>query len=118
MSDIKDKDLTDVEGMEFSDPVIVVTDEEGNEEYYIEEEVFSVGEDKYAILVPMGQCGGCDDAECGDCTLDASEDDEDEAIIAKIILDENGEEVYCEPSDEEFELARQAYDKLLEEEEE
>ena len=106
MSDNKDSVVDEME-MQDQD-VVVITDEEGNEFYYVEEEVFAVGEDKYAILVPLQTC---EHEEC-DC-----EAEEDEAIIAKIVIDENGEEVYCDPSEEEFEKAQEAYEKLWEEQE-
>lgn len=39
-------------------------------------------------------------------------------FIARIDLDENGEEVYVDPTDEEFEEVQKAYDELMAEEEE
>ena len=110
MSENKDNVVDELD-MEDQD-VVVITDDEGNEFYYVEEEVFAVGEDKYAILVPLQDC------EHEDCECDAKEDeDEDEAIIAKIVIDEDGEEVYCDPTEEEFEKAQEAYEKLWEEQE-
>ena len=35
-------------------------------------------------------------------------------IIARIELDENGEEVYLAPTDEEFDEVKNAYEKLVE----
>lgn len=91
--------------------VVVVTDEEGNEYYYQEEDVFEVGEKRYAILVPVVNCE-CDSEEC-----DCYDEEDDGAIIAKIVVNENGEEEYSDPTDEEFAEATAAYDKLLEEDE-
>ncbi|MDR1702711.1 MAG: DUF1292 domain-containing protein, partial [Sporomusaceae bacterium] len=38
-------------------------------------------------------------------------------FIARVDLDENGEEIYTDPTDEEFEAVRAAYEKLMDEEE-
>ena len=40
----------------------------------------------------------------------------DEATIAKIVTDEDGEDIYTDPTDEEFDAVRRAYE-LLEDEE-
>ena len=40
---------------------------------------------------------------------------DDEVIIAKIIVNENGQEEYIEPTDEEFEKVQEAYEKYLDE---
>lgn len=98
--------------------VVVITDEEGNEYNYIEEMVFPAGDDKYAILVSIDG-----DAECGCEDHDHDHDHEDgccceeevDVILAKIVKDENGEVEYIEPTDEEFEIAQQAYEKLMDE---
>ena len=50
---------------------------------------------------------GCD-CGCGD----------ENVVIAKIVVDENGEEVYVDPTDEEFEAVQKAYDELMEDDEE
>lgn len=81
--------------------VVVITDEEGNEYNYVEEMVFDAGSDKYAILVSIDG-----DEECG-C------EEEVDVILAKIVKDENGEVEYIEPTDEEFEIAQQAYEELM-----
>lgn len=105
------------EVMEDEDEVIVTfVDEDGNEEYYIEEMILEVNGEKFALLVPT-----CDDEEAeaehehhdGCCC----EDEADEAFFAKIIINDKGEEEYVMPSDEEFDAACQAYDKLMDEEE-
>lgn len=98
------------------DTVVVITDEEGNEYNYVEEMVFPAGEDQYAILVSIDGEGCCcedhdheehvhDDEECG-C-------EEVDVILAKVVKDENGEVVYIEPTDEEFEIAQAAYEKWM-----
>ena len=105
MSD-KEKDMQD------EDVMVVMTDEEGNEYYYQEEMIIPVGDQRYALLV------GIHDEEhehgygCG-C---GCEDDED-VLIAKIVINDEGEEEYIEPTDEEFEAVQKAYDALVEESE-
>jgi len=91
------------------DLVVVMTDEEGNEYYYREELIIPIGEKRYAILVSI------DDAECG-CGCETGH--EEDVYIARIDVDESGEEVYVDPTDEEFEQVREAYEELMEEEEE
>ncbi|MCR5833314.1 MAG: DUF1292 domain-containing protein [Selenomonadaceae bacterium] len=127
------------------DFLIEMTDEDGNTFYYVEEMIIPVGEENFALLVEVkpeddddeecechhghkhGQ--GCchDDEECnhehkhGGCCHDEDECDcgcdDDDVIIAKIVVNEDGEEEYVEPTDEEFELVQQAYEKLMDEEE-
>lgn len=106
MSD-KEKEVMDDEEM-----VVVMTDEDGNEFYYREELIIPVGDDKYALLVELPNEGeehehGCD---CG-C------EDGEAATIAKIVVNEAGEEEYVEPTDEEFDMVQQAYEKLMDEDE-
>ena len=102
------------------DVVVELTDSEGNTYYYTEELVIPVGEDRFAILVGVPDdeeehncsCGHhhCEDEDC-DCG------DED-VIIAKIVLNADGEEEYIEPTDEEFEAVQAAYEQLMDESEE
>lgn len=127
---------------ETDEVIIVMTDEDGNESYYCEEMIIPVGEDKFALLVPAlsddeaeeehGAChahGHAHDhdhdhhhhAEGEGCSCGchgAAEEEEDAAFFAKIVLDENGEETYVEPSDEEFEAVCRAYEELLDEDDE
>ena len=101
--------------MDFDDePVVVMTDEEGNEYYYREEMIIPVGEKRFAILVPIDvEEDGCD---CGDegCGCD----DESDVFIARIDVDETGEEIYVDPTDEEFDQVREAYEEMVFEDEE
>lgn len=98
--------------MEFDEePVVVMTDEEGNEYYYREEVIIPVGEKRFAILVPIS----IDEEECG-CGCGCDEEEETDVYIARIDTDETGEEIYVDPTDEEFEEVRQAYEDLLAEE--
>ena len=103
----------------FDDDVLIeMTDEEGNVFYYVEEMVIPVGGENFALLVELKDeecshgdgcgCGHGDDCDCG-C--------DDDVIIAKIVINEDGEEEFVEPTDEEFEKVQAAYEKLLDEEE-
>lgn len=107
---------------EFFDEDIMVemTDAEGNVFYYTEEMIIPVGDERFAILVAVPDeddehehhCH-CGHDDCEDCDCE-----EDDVIIAKIILNEDGEEEYVEPTDEEFEAVQDAYEKLIYEAEE
>ncbi len=91
--------------------LIEMTDEEGNTYYYVEEFIVPVGEERYAFLSPVHdeehEC--CHDDDC-DCDCDC----EDEIIIAKIV-EEEGEEIYVEPTDEEFMRVQEEYERLVQE---
>ena len=96
------------------DVVVEMTDEDGNSYYYRQEMIIPVGDDKFALLV------GIHDEEeehTHSCGCGCGEHDED-VLIAKIVVDEDGEEEYVEPTDEEFDAVQQAYDELMDEEEE
>lgn len=99
----------------FDDDVLIeMTDAEGNVFYYVEEMIIPVGNDKFALLVEVKDdehehAEGCD---CGDCSCC-----DDDVIIAKIVVNEDGQEEYVEPTDEEFERVQEAYEKILDEEE-
>ena len=92
------------------DFLIEMTDDEGNVFYYVEEMIIPVGEETFALLVEVKDEHehepGCD---CG-C-------EDDDVVIAKIVVNANGEEEYIEPTDEEFDKVQAAYEKLLDEEE-
>ena len=107
MSD-KEKD------MQAEDVMVVMTDEEGNEYYYQEEMIIPVGDQKYALLVGIHEDEDDHGHGCG-CGC-GCEDDED-VLIAKIVVNDEGEEEYIEPTDEEFEAVQKAYDALVEESE-
>ncbi|MBP2625532.1 MAG: hypothetical protein H6Q68_243 [Firmicutes bacterium] len=104
MTDIEKDDLEEM-GDEL---VVVMTDEEGNEYYYREEMIVPVGDKNYAILIPIDEDEDC---ECG-AGCGCSEDEVD-VYIARIDTDENGEEIYVDPTDEEFEEVRKAYEQMM-----
>lgn len=112
MADFEKDDLDEME----DDVVVVITDEDGNESYYREEMIIPVGEKKFAILVPIDT----DDCDCSDNDPDHNCEccgDEGDALIARIDTDENGEEIYIDPTDEEYDAVLRAYEELLDEEE-
>ena len=111
MSD-KEKEILD----EDADVIVEMTDEEGNSYYYREEMIIPVGDDKFALLI------GIHDEEEGEehahsCGCGCGEHDED-VLIAKVIMGDDGEEEYVEPTDEEFDAVQRAYDALMDDEEE
>lgn len=101
---------------DFGDVVVEMTDEEGNSYFYTEEMIIPVGNDNYALLVEIHDHEGCDcedgehkhDHEGCDCGCE-----DGDVIIAKIVKDENGEDIYIEPTDEEFELVQKAYEEMI-----
>ena len=111
MSD-KEKEILD----EDADVIVEMTDEEGNSYYYREEMIIPVGDDKFALLI------GIHDEEeeeehAHSCGCGCGEHDED-VNIAKVIMGDDGEEEYVEPTDEEFDAVQRAYDALMDDEEE
>lgn len=105
MSDIIDNE-------EFlEEPVVVMTDEEGNEYYYVEEEIIVVGDKRFAVLVPIDIDDSCD---C--CDGEHEHDDfTGDAVIAKIDSNEDGEDIYCNPTDEEFDEVLKIYEERQQE---
>ena len=91
------------------DFVVEMTDEDGNVFYYSEELIIPVDGERFALLVEIKN----DDHEHGcDCGCE-----DDDVVIAKIIINADGQEEYIEPTDEEFDKVQAAYEKLLDEEE-
>lgn len=75
---------------------IILTDEEGKEHEFNLIDVITVDGEEYAILQPV---------------------DEDDAIILKFDVDENGEEILCDiEDDEEWEKVADAWQDMQEEE--
>ena len=99
-----------------NDFLIEMTDDEGNVFHYVEEMIIPVDGENFALLVEVkdGEHVHGANCDCG-CDCDCGCEDDD-VIIAKIVVNENGEEEYIEPTDEEFEKVQEAYEKLLDEE--
>ena len=98
--------MTEHEELRDEDVIVVIENEEGEEQYYREEMIIPIGEDRFAVLIEL--------IASSEEELEGAEES-DEATIAKIVADENGEDIYTDPSDEEFDAVRRA-DELLEEE--
>lgn len=96
-----------------NDVLIEMTDEEGNVFYYVQEMIIPVGNENFAMLVEVKD----DDEHEHDCDCGCDCDYDDGVIIAKIVINEDGEEEFIEPTDEEFERVQEAYEKILDEEE-
>ncbi len=90
--------------------IVVITDEKGQETFFREEMVIPLGKKNFALLVEIPS----EDAE-EDIDEDTDEDADDNVVVARIDFDENGEPVYLDPTDEEFAMVKEAYDKLTEE---
>ena len=82
--------------------IVVMTNEDGDELYY-REMMIPIGADRFAVLI----------------ALNASSEDElahaeegDEATIAKIVTGDDGEDIYTDPTDEEFDAVCRAYELL------
>jgi hypothetical protein len=103
----KEKDIQD------EDVMVVMTDEDGNEYYYQEEMIIPVGDQRYALLIGIHE----DDEHQHGCGCGCGCEDDEDVLIAKIVVNEEGEEEYIEPTDEEFEAVQKAYDALVDESE-
>jgi len=97
----EEKDLPQAEDQE---PIVVITDEKGQETYYREEMVIPMGQKNFALLVEITTQ---DEAE------ETEDDEEDNVVVARIDFDKNGEPIYLDPTDEEFDQVKEAYDKLM-----
>lgn len=95
----EEKDLLQTEDQE---AVVVITDEEGNESYYLEEMVIPMDNKNFALLTQIPEEDDTDPDEA-----------EDNVIIARMDFDENGEPVYLDPTDEEFDAVRRAYEEIM-----
>ena len=98
--------MSEHEELQDEDVIVVIANEEGEERYYREEMIIPLGEERFAVLIAL-------DAASEEELENAAEGDE--ATIAKIITDEEGEDIYTDPSDDEFDAVRRAYE-LIEEE--
>ena len=99
--------MAEHEELHDDDVIVVMTNEDGDERYYREEMIIPIGEDRFAVLIAL--------TASSEEELEHAEEG-DEATIAKIVT-EDGEDIYTDPTDEEFDAVRRAYE-LLEEEEE
>ena len=97
----EEKDLLQTEDQE---AVVVITDEEGNESYYLEEMVIPMDNKNFALLTQIPEEDDTDPDET-----------EDNVIIARMDFDENGEPVYLDPTDEEFDAVRRAHEEIMDE---
>lgn len=97
----EEKDLLQTKDQE---AVVVITDEEGNESYYLEEMVIPMDNKNFALLTQIPEEDDTDPDEA-----------EDNVIIARMDFDENGEPVYLDPTDEEFDAVRRAYEEIMDE---
>ena len=84
--------MTEHEELRDEDVIVVIENEEGEEQYYREEMIIPIGEDRFAVLIEL--------IASSEEELEGAEES-DEATIAKIVADENGEDIYTDPSDEE-----------------
>lgn len=79
---------------EYTDNIVVLTDDEGNDHEFEVLQIMELDDTEYAILLP----------------LEGQEGEGDEAIILKIGVDENGDEVLFDiEDDEEWEMVAQAW---------
>ena len=94
--------------------IVVMTDEDGNEYYYYEEMVIPIEGKNYAILVPMDIDEDEEGCSCGcDCADDKTAVEDIDVFIARIDMDDDGEDVYVDPTDEEFEAVKKAYEEFM-----
>lgn len=101
--------MAEHEELHDEDVIVVMTNEDGDECYYREEMIIPIGEDRFAVLIAL--------TATSEEELENAEEG-DEATIAKIVTDDDGEDIYTDPTDEEFDAVRRAYEEMLEEEEE
>ncbi len=89
------KDEKKIPEAEDIENTIVVTDEAGNETYYREEMVIPLDNKNFAILV------------------EDTDNEEDNAVVARIDFDKSGEPIYLDPTQEEFEAVMKAYEEIM-----
>lgn len=88
---------------EDQEAVVVITDEKGNESYYLEEMVIPMDGKNFALLTQIPE------------EDDTDPEEEDNVIIAWVDFDDKGDPVYLDPTDEEFEAVRKAYEEIMDE---
>lgn len=99
--------MAEHEELHDDDVIVVMTNEDGDECYYREEMIIPIGEERFAVLIAL--------TASSEEELESAEEG-DEATIAKIVT-EDGEDIYTDPTDEEFDAVRRTYELLAEEEE-
>ncbi|SRR5574344_2953598 len=110
------KNLTETQD-EAEDQVVVLTDDEGKDNYFRIDMVYPVGGNTYAVLVPIDAETG-EDLGCG-CGCEEHEhehehaEEDGNAFIVKVAFDEKGEEGFVVPTEAEFQEATEAYEKLF-----
>ena len=88
---------------EMTEENLVLIDDEGNEHEFEIVDIMEVEGNRYVIMLPLGE----------------ELLEEEEAVVMKIILDEEGEEVFADiESDEEWDKVEKAYAEMLWEDEE
>lgn len=101
----EEKEFEDVEEQE---QIVEIVDSEGNKTYFIEEMLLPVGDKTFSILV---ETKADEDMEAEDV-----EDEEENVIVAKVEFDQDGEPMYLDPTDEEYEQFKVAYEQMLQDE--
>lgn len=102
----REDDLGEFEIIEFET-------EDGEIERFIQEVIIEIGEKRFAILVPFDEEGHC---HCEGEPCDCDEEGTD-AFIARIDKDDKGEDIFVDPTEEEYEEVLQAYEEMLAEDE-
>lgn len=103
------------EAEELTEQIVVMTDESGNEFYYREDFVIPYDGKSFSLLVPIEVPEDEDaDAEAADAEVSATEeDDEPDVFIARVDFDDEGEAVYLDPTEEEFEAVKSIYEEMM-----
>ncbi len=87
---------------EVTEENLVLIDDDGNEHEFEIIDIMEVSGNRYVIMLPVGK----------EELLE-----EEEAVVMKILLDENNEEVFADiESDEEWDMVEEAYNNLIWEE--
>jgi uncharacterized protein YrzB (UPF0473 family) len=103
----ENKDMQELEAIhEHDEAIVVMTDENGNESYFVEDVVIPIGEDTFALLVSITK----EEFESGE--INSQDDENVDVFVAKIGFDENNETIYVDPSEEEFQAFQVAYEAL------
>ena len=124
IKEVMDAEEETIETFEF-------TDDEGQDHCFVVESKFKVGKEEYVALLEVDpaifaeedeECGCGHEHEhehvhaetcgCGHDHNDEDEDEEPNIILAKVVMDENGETDLQELTDEEFEKAVKVYEAL------